>query len=212
MPDKPCIAVVDDDQALRDSLTWLLDSVGLKTLAYGDGEALLDAEPGHHDVILLDVRMPGLSGLQVQQRLGERGDDTPVIFMTGHGDVPMAVQALKAGACDFIEKPFNHQQLIDTVQQALARHRERRQAQGRLEALRERYAALRPKERQILVHVAEGLTSREIAAELGISAKTVEVYRLRAMKALGAANLAELVRLCVALELVDPLPDASSPS
>ncbi|TLF51937.1 response regulator transcription factor [Halomonas urmiana] len=212
MPDKPCIAVVDDDQALRDSLTWLLDSVGLKTLAYGDGEALLDAEPGRHDVILLDVRMPGLSGLQVQQRLGERGDDTPVIFMTGHGDVPMAVQALKAGACDFIEKPFNHQQLIDTVQQALAQHRRHRQAQGRLEALRERYAGLRPKERQILVHVAEGLTSREIAAELGISAKTVEVYRLRAMKVLGAANLAELVRLCVALELVAPLPDTPSPS
>ncbi|MEQ6887806.1 response regulator [Halomonas sp. CS7] len=212
MPDKPCIAVVDDDQALRDSLTWLLDSVGLSTLAYGDGEALLDAEPERHDVILLDVRMPGLSGLQVQQRLGERGDDTPVIFMTGHGDVPMAVQALKAGACDFIEKPFNHQQLIDTVQQALAQHRRHRRAQARLEALRERYAGLRPKERQILVHVAEGLTSREIAAELGISAKTVEVYRLRAMKALGAANLAELVRLCVALELVAPLPEARSPS
>jgi len=212
VPDKPCIAVVDDDQALRDSLTWLLDSVGLATLAYGDGEALLDAEAERHDVILLDVRMPGLSGLQVQQRLGERGDDTPVIFMTGHGDVPMAVQALKAGACDFIEKPFNHQQLIDTVQQALAQHRRHRQAEARLEALRERYAGLRPKERQILVHVAEGLTSREIAAELGISAKTVEVYRLRAMKALGAANLAELVRLCVALELVAPLPDAPSPS
>ncbi|QFU00873.1 Response regulator protein TmoT [Halomonas sp. THAF5a] len=207
MPDKPRIAVVDDDQALRDSLTWLLDSVGLSTLAYSDGEALLAAEPERHDVILLDVRMPGLSGLQVQQRLAERGDDTPVIFMTGHGDVPMAVQALKAGACDFIEKPFNHQQLIDTVQQALARHRRHREAQARLETLRARYADLRPKEQQILVHVAEGLTSREIAVELSISAKTVEVYRLRAMKALGAANLAELVRLCVALALVDCYPE-----
>ncbi|APE31676.1 DNA-binding response regulator [Halomonas aestuarii] len=212
MPDKPCIAVVDDDQALRDSLTWLLDSVGLATVAFGDGEAFLAASPSRLDAVLLDVRMPGLSGLQVQQRLLECDPDLPVIFMTGHGDVPMAVQALKAGAFDFIEKPFNHQQLIDTVQQALARHRQRRQSQARLEALRERYAGLRPKEQQILVHVAEGMTSREIAAHLAISAKTVEVYRLRAMKALGAANLAELVRLCVALGLVDPLPDEPSSS
>lgn len=209
MPDKPCIAVVDDDQALRDSLAWLLDSVGLKTLAYADGEALLEADPARHDVILLDVRMPGLSGLQVQQRLAERGDDAPVIVMTGHGDVPMAVQALKAGACDFIEKPFNHQQLIDSVQQAQARHRRHREAQARLDALRTRYAGLRPKERQILVHVAEGLTSREIAALLGISAKTVEVYRQRTMKALGAGSLAELVRLCVALGLVDRYPEGT---
>lgn len=207
MPDKPCIAVVDDDQALRDSLTWLLDSVGLATIAFGDGEAFLAASPARLDAVLLDVRMPGLSGLQVQQRLLERDHDLPVIFMTGHGDVPMAVQALKAGAFDFIEKPFNHQQLIDTVQQALAEHRRHRQSQQRLEALRARYAGLRPKERQILVHVAEGMTSREIAGHLDVSAKTVEVYRLRAMKALGAANLAELVRLCVALGLVEPLPD-----
>ncbi|MEQ6916762.1 response regulator transcription factor [Halomonas aquatica] len=207
MPNKPCIAVVDDDQALRDSLTWLLDSVGLATVAYGDGEAFLADLPSRLEAILLDVRMPGLSGLQVQQRLLERDVDLPVIFMTGHGDVPMAVQALKAGAFDFIEKPFNHQQLIDTVQQVLAQHRLRRQSQERLEALRERYAGLRPKERQILVHVAEGMTSREIAGHLDVSAKTVEVYRLRAMKSLGAANLAQLVRLCAALGLVTPLPD-----
>ncbi|TFH86473.1 response regulator transcription factor [Billgrantia azerbaijanica] len=203
---QPCIAVVDDDDALRESLAWLLDSVGLSTCAYPDGDAFLAAAPERHAAVLLDVRMPGLSGLQVQQRLNERGDSAPVIFMTGHGDVPMAVAALKAGAFDFIEKPFNHQQLIDTVQQALAEHRRLCATRSRLEMLHERYAALRPKERQILVHVAEGMTSREIAEHLGISAKTVEVYRLRAMKALGAANLAELVRLCVALGLVDALP------
>lgn len=202
----PCIAVVDDDEALRDSLAWLLESVGLSTHAYGDGEAFLAAAPEAHDAILLDVRMPGLSGLQVQQRLNERGDTTPVIFMTGHGDVPMAVAALKAGAFDFIEKPFNHQQLIDCVQQALAEHQRERRARSRLEALQAHYATLRPKEQQILVHVAEGMTSREIADHLGVSAKTVEVYRLRAMKALGAANLAELVRICVALGLVEALP------
>ena len=203
----PCVAVVDDDAALRDSLAWLLDSVGLATRAYADGEAFLAAAPDAFDAVLLDVRMPGLSGLQVQQRMKERGDNLPVIFMTGHGDVPMAVAALKAGAFDFIEKPFNHQQLIDTVQQALAEHQREREARKRHEALQACYAALRPKERQILVHVAEGMTSREIAERLGISAKTVEIYRLRAMKALGANNLAELVRLCVALGLVSPLPE-----
>ncbi|MDN3556426.1 response regulator transcription factor [Halomonas maura] len=202
-----CIAVVDDDQALRESLAWLLESVGLATLAYGDGEAFLAADPAAHDAILLDVRMPGLSGLQVQQRLRERGDDTPIIFMTGHGDVPMAVTALKAGAFDFIEKPFNHQQLIDIVQQALVEHRRHRHERARLEALQARFDALRPKEREILIHVADGMTSREIAEHLAISAKTVEIYRLRAMKALGAANLAELVRMVTALGLVPPLPD-----
>ncbi|MGM0982298.1 MAG: response regulator transcription factor [Pseudomonadota bacterium] len=206
-PPSSCIAIVDDDQALRDSLAWLLDSVGLTTCAYADGEAFLAADASGHDAILLDVRMPGLSSLQVQQRLIERGDETPVIFMTGHGDVPMAVSALKSGAFDFIEKPFNPQQLIDSVQQALTEHQRRRQAKQRLGELQARYAALRPKEQQILIHVAEGMTSRQIAEHLDISAKTVEIYRLRAMKALGAGNLAELVRLCVALGLVETLPD-----
>lgn len=203
----PCIAVVDDDEALRDSLAWLLDSVGLTTLAFADGEAFLAASADSFDAVLLDVRMPGLSGLQVQQRMLERGDIAPLIFMTGHGDVPMAVAALKAGAFDFIEKPFNHQQLIDAVQQALSESQRLRKLHQRLGALQERFAGLRPKERQILVHVAEGMTSREIAAHLDISAKTVEVYRLRGMKALGAGSLAELVRLCVALGLVDALID-----
>lgn len=205
----PCIAVVDDDEALRESMAWLLDSVGLTTLAFADGEAFLAASAESFDTVLLDVRMPGLSGLQVQQRMLERGDIAPVIFMTGHGDVPMAVTALKAGAFDFIEKPFNHQQLIDVVQQALSESQHLRTRHQRLDTLRERFAGLRPKERQILAHVAEGMTSREIAAHLDISAKTVEVYRLRGMKALGAGSLAELVRLCVALGLVDSLIEPS---
>ncbi|PMR78668.1 DNA-binding response regulator [Halomonas urumqiensis] len=204
------IAVVDDDQALRDSLTWLLDSVGLTTRAFADGESFLAADANAFGAVLLDVRMPGASGLQVQQRLIESNDTPPVIFMTGHGDVPMAVTALKAGAFDFIEKPFNQQQLIDTVQHALAEHLKVLQARTRQQKLQARYGALRPKERQILVHVAEGMTSREIAEHLDISAKTVEIYRLRAMKALEARSLAELVRLCVALELVEALPPQPS--
>ncbi|WP_256961378.1 response regulator transcription factor [Salinicola salarius] len=204
--DRSLVAVVDDDEALRDSLIWLLRSVGLETAAYPTGEALLEANDVHHAAILLDVRMPGLSGLQVQQQLRERGDVAPVIFMTGHGDVPMAVQALKAGAFDFIEKPFNHQQLIDCIQQALALNQHQRLAQRRHDELVARFAELRPKEQQILRHVAEGMTSREIAEHLDISAKTVEVYRLRTMRALGAENLAELVRMAVALGLVEVMP------
>lgn len=203
----PCIAVVDDDEALRDSLAWLLDSVGLATHAFADGEAFLATESSDYSAVLLDVRMPGLSGLQVQQRLIERGANPPVIFMTGHGDVPMAVTALKSGAFDFIEKPFNHQQLIDAVQQALAEHQRQHTVRERIDALRIRFDTLRPKEQRILVHVAEGMTSREIAMHLDISARTVEIYRLRAMKLLGAGSLAELVRICVALGLVESLFD-----
>lgn len=208
----PRVAIVDDNAALRESLQWLLESVELAAQPYTDGEAFLDAAPDSHDAILLDVRMPGLSGLQVQQRLAERNCEIPVIFMTGHGDVPMAVSALKTGAFDFIEKPFNHQQLIDIVQQALTEHRQRHQQRHQLDALRQRYEALRPKERDILVLVAEGLTSREVAGHLDVSAKTVEIYRLRAMKALGAKNLAELVRLITALGLVSALPASQPPT
>ncbi|WP_346797306.1 response regulator [Halomonas sp. Bachu 37] len=204
------IAVVDDDQALRDSLAWLLESVGLACCAFADGEAFLAADIGCFDVVLLDVRMPGISGLQVQQQLRDRGVTLPVIVMTGHGDVPMAVTALKTGAFDFIEKPFNHQQLLDTVQQALNEHQHERERQSRLARLEARYRALRPKEKQIVVHIGEGLTSREIAERIGVSHKTVEVYRLRAMKTMGAANLAELVRQAVVLQLVDPVSGVST--
>ena len=201
----PCVAVVDDDDDLRHSLTWLLQSVGLTTRGYESGEAFLAADPEAHDTLLLDVRMPGLSGLQVQQRLLERHCCPPLIMMTGHGDVPMAVAALKAGALDFIEKPFNQQQMLDVIQQALTSHQREQRAAQRLSALRQRYADLRPREQDVLVEVARGLTSREIAAQLGLSAKTVEVYRQRIMKALGADSLAHLVRQAVALELVDAM-------
>lgn len=205
------IAVVDDDQALRDSLVWLLESVGLTTHAFADGEAFLAAEHSDYGALLLDVRMPGMSGLQVQQQLVEHRAALPVIMMTGHGDVPMAVAALKNGAFDFIEKPFNHQQLIDVVQQALGNAYEQRRAVQQHRLLKARYQSLRPKEQNIVAHVAEGMTSKEIAEHMQISGKTVEVYRLRAMKAMGAANLAELVRQAVALELVPALTPTPSP-
>ncbi|MGO3770463.1 MAG: response regulator transcription factor, partial [Vreelandella alkaliphila] len=184
------IAVVDDDQALRESLVWLLESVGLTARAFHDGEQFLASQHDKLGALLLDVRMPGMSGLQVQQQLVDQGATLPVIMMTGHGDVPMAVAALKNGAFDFIEKPFNHQQLIDSVQQALGSAHQQQRAKQQLAMLRTRYQSLRPKEQRIVIHVAEGMTSREIAEHMEISGKTVEVYRLRAMKAMHAANLA----------------------
>ncbi len=203
------IAVVDDDQALRESLVWLLESVGLTAQAFHGGEQFLASQHDELGALLLDVRMPGMSGLQVQQQLVDQGATLPVIMMTGHGDVPMAVAALKNGAFDFIEKPFNHQQLIDSVQQALGSTHQQLHAQQQLALLRTRYQSLRPKEQRIVKHVAEGMTSREIAEHMQISGKTVEVYRLRAMKAMHASNLAELVRQAVALELVPTLSAAS---
>lgn len=199
------IAIVDDDQPLRESLAWLLESVGLTSCSFCDGEQFLSVPHDDFGVLLLDVRMPGMSGLQLQQHLMDQHSPLPIIMMTGHGDVPMAVTALKNGAFDFMEKPFNHQRLIDTVNQALesALHRQRHKQQ--YAQLKQRYQQLRPKEQRIVVHVAEGMTSREIAALMQISGKTVEVYRLRAMKTMGAANLAELVRQAVALELIPSL-------
>ncbi|WP_404377979.1 response regulator transcription factor [Vreelandella aquamarina] len=203
------IAVVDDDQALRESLVWLLESVGLTTRAFASGDAFLAAAHDAFGALLLDVRMPGMSGLQVQQQLVDRHASLPIIMMTGHGDVPMAVAALKNGAFEFIEKPFNHQQLIEVVQRALSSAGQQHQRKQALAQLRASFEALRPKEQRIVVHVAEGMTNREIAGHMGISAKTVEVYRLRAMKVMGAANVAELVRQAVALSLVPALlPDA----
>ncbi|MGY4877218.1 response regulator transcription factor [Vreelandella aquamarina] len=202
------IAIVDDDEALRDSLVWLLSSVGLESCTFVDGDSFLAANQNQTwKVVLLDVRMPGLSGLQVQQHLAEMGATSAVIMMTGHGDVPMATQALKSGAFDFIEKPFNHQQLIDSIQQALTHVQQQQTRDQKHHELSQRFASLRPKEQQIVRHVAQGMTSREIAEAMTISAKTVEVYRLRAMKTLGAANLAELVRQAVALKLVTALPE-----
>lgn len=205
-PPLSTIAVVDDDTALRESLVWLLSSVGLTAQPFSSGDAFLAAQRDHIAVLLLDVRMPGLSGLQVQQALLDQQDTLPIIMMTGHGDVPMAVAALKAGAFEFIEKPFNHQQIIEIVQRALEHARQRHQAQAQVASLKARYRSLKPKEQQIMAHVAHGLTNREIAEHMEVSPKTVEVYRLRAMKTMQAGNVADWVRQAVALGLVAALP------
>ncbi|MCM2320871.1 Response regulator protein TmoT [compost metagenome] len=200
------VYVVDDDQGLLDSTVWLLESVGLKALPFTSGRAFLDAcDPSVAACVLLDVRMPGMGGLNVQEELRARGIDLPVIFVSGHADVPIVVRAFKSGACDFIEKPCNEQLLLDSVQQALRRQAERHSRQGGPAALRARLDSLTPRERDVLLPLVQGYTSREIAEQLEISVKTVDLYRARVMKRMQAERLADLVGMACAAGLVDPL-------
>ncbi|PVZ39620.1 response regulator transcription factor [Pseudomonas sp. CC120222-01a] len=200
------VYVVDDDQGMRDSTVWLLESVGLQGVPFASGQAFLDAcvEDGPA-CVLLDVRMPGLGGMAVQQALRERGVQMPVIFVSGHADVPIVVRAFKAGASDFIEKPYSDQLLLDSVQAALERAGQARQDDLVLAAVQARVDALTPRERDVFVPLAQGLNNREIAERLGISVKTVDLYRGRVMKRLQAGSLAELVGIAIACGAVQAL-------
>ncbi|MFZ5936970.1 MULTISPECIES: response regulator transcription factor [Pseudomonas] len=200
------VYVVDDDQGMRDSTVWLLESVGLQGVPFASGQAFLDAcvEDGPA-CVLLDVRMPGLGGMAVQQALRERGVQMPVIFVSGHADVPIVVRAFKAGASDFIEKPYSDQLLLDSVQAALERAGQARQDDLVLAAVQARVDALTPRERDVFVPLAQGLNNREIAERLGISVKTVDLYRGRVMKRLEAGSLAELVGMAIACGAVQAL-------
>jgi FixJ family two-component response regulator len=200
------VYVVDDDQGLLDSTVWLLESVGLRARPFTSGRAFLDAcDPELPACVILDVRMPGMGGLNVQEELRARGIELPVIFVSGHADVPIVVRAFKAGACDFIEKPFNEQLLLDSVQQALRRQSERRDRQGGPAALRARLDSLTPRERDVLLPLVQGYTSREIAEQLDISVKTVDLYRARVMKRMQAERLSDLIGMACAVGLSDPL-------
>ncbi|BDM23439.1 response regulator transcription factor [Pseudomonas sp. LRP2-20] len=200
------VYVVDDDQGMRDSTVWLLESVGLQGVPFASGQAFLDAclDDGPA-CVLLDVRMPGLGGMAVQQALRERGLQIPVIFVSGHADVPIVVRAFKAGASDFIEKPYSDQLLLDSVQAALERAGQARQDDLALAAVQARLDALTPRERDVFVPLAQGLSNREIAERLGISVKTVDLYRARVMKRLHAGSLAELVGMAIACRAVQAL-------
>jgi RNA polymerase sigma factor (sigma-70 family) len=189
------VHVVDDDDAMRDSLVWLLESQGFGVDAYPSAESFLEAyRDDLHGCVVLDVRMPGMSGLELYERLAARHCVLPVIFVTGHGDVPMAVAALKKGAVDFIEKPFNDKDLLRLVQQCLELDRAQRSARREEAATLQRIATLTAREREVLDLVVLGRANREIADELGISVKTVEVHRSRLMEKMEAASIAELVR------------------
>jgi two-component system, LuxR family, response regulator FixJ len=194
--DAPWVYVVDDDEAVRDSLGMLLKSVGLSCEEYASAADFLDAyDPGRHSCLVADIRMPGLSGLELQQRLNERHAEIPVIFITGHGDVPMAVNAMKAGAVDFIQKPFRDQDLIDRIHTALAQDRERRSEREELRLIRKRLETLTPRETEVMDRVVRGQANKVIALDLGVSQRTVELHRARVMRKLGMRSLADLVRV-----------------
>lgn len=196
------VLVVDDDNAVRDSLKWLIESVGLSALLFASADEMLSSDALQHaGCILLDVRMPGISGLELQERLNARGVTTPVIVITGHGDVPMAVRAMKAGAMDFIEKPFSDQLLLDEIYRALEKDAESRKSAEMDARIHERYELLSPRERTVMTMVVEGMSNKAVAAELGLSQKTVEVHRARVMTKLRADSLAQLVRYAVQLGL-----------
>ena len=193
---EPLVHVVDDESAIRDSLGMLLRSVGLKSRAYAGAREFLESwHPLAAECLVCDVRMPGMSGLELQEALNARGANLPVVLITGHGDVAMAVRAMKAGASDFIEKPFNDQVLLDAVNRALARARDG-QGAGRAE-VEARLETLTPREREVLLLVAEGRPNKVVAARLGLSTRTVEVHRAKVMEKMQARSLAELVRMAI---------------
>lgn len=195
------IYIVDDDEALRDSLAWLLDSAGYLTQSYDSAEAFLaDYNDTLTGCALLDVRMPGMSGLELFDRLCELHATLPVIFITGHGDVPMAVAALKRGAADFIEKPFNDEDMLTLIRQCLVVEMEGRERRRQDAEVARRLDLLTQREREVLELIVAGRLNKQIADTLGISIKTVEVHRARVMEKMGANSLAELVQHVVALE------------
>jgi RNA polymerase sigma factor (sigma-70 family) len=193
---EPIVFVVDDDAAMCESMKWLLESAGLRVRTFDSAEAFLaDFCPDQPGCLVLDVHMRGLSGLELQARLAGDGHKLPVIMLTAHGDVSMAVRAVKAGAIDFLEKPVNDQVLLERVRHALAVDARVRAKQGRRRDLGARLATLTPRERQVMDLVAAGRANKQIAAELGISEKTIEVHRRRVMEKMEVHSAVELVRL-----------------
>ncbi|WP_133510406.1 response regulator transcription factor [Candidatus Thiosymbion oneisti] len=194
----PTVFVVDDDQAMRSSLKWLIESIGMQVKTYGSADEFLSSYfPGRAGCLLLDVRMPGMSGLELQAHLAREDSRLPVIIITGHGDVAMAVKAMKSGAVDFIEKPFHDEALLTSIRNALEFDEKQRALQSRRAEIAVRLAELTPREHEVMEMVTEGRANKEIATVLGVSAKTVEAHRARVMDKMGASSLAELVRMAL---------------
>ena len=192
----PIVYVIDDDASIRDALRRLFRSVGLEVELFGSPPEFLQRKrPDVPGCLVLDIRLPGKSGLDFQRELAETNIRIPIIFITAHGDIPMTVRAMKAGAVEFLTKPFRDQDLLDAVQLALERDRARRQHESEIATLRERVESLTPREREVLPLVVSGLLNKQIAAELGTSETTVKVHRSQLMRKMGAESLAELVRM-----------------
>lgn len=190
------VYVVDDDSSVREAIKSLIMSVGLRVETFGTAQEFLKSTrldaPG---CVVLDVRLPGLSGLDLQRELAAHGINLPVIFITGHGDIPMSVRAMKAGALEFLTKPFRDQDLLDAIQQALERDRSARQQRSETAELRERFDSLTAREREVMGLVVSGLLNKQIAGELGTSEVTIKIHRSQVMKKMDAGSLAELVRM-----------------
>jgi RNA polymerase sigma factor (sigma-70 family) len=196
------VYVVDDDVDVREGVSALLQSVGLKVVALSSTvEFLTHKRSEEPSCIILDVRLPGLSGLDFQAELAKAQNEIPIIFITGHGDIPMSVKAMKAGAIEFLTKPFREQDILDAVRVALERDRARHELQMQTQSLRSRYDALSDREQQVMTLVCAGLMNKQVAAEIGVSEVTVKVHRHNLMKKLDAGSLAELVRMADALRI-----------
>jgi len=196
------VHIVDDDASLREALSTLFRSVGLEARLYGSAQEFLDAEqPDAPGCLVLDVRLPGLSGLDFQEKLAGLGVGLPVVLMTGHGDIPMSVRGMKAGAVDFLPKPFRDQDMLDAVTTGLERDRARRAADGGRRELEQKFATLSPRERQVMALVTAGKLNKQVAGDLDLSEITVKIHRGAAMRKMGARSLADLVRMAEALHV-----------
>jgi FixJ family two-component response regulator len=196
------VIIIEDDASMREAIMTLIETVGLNGHMYASGQEFLQhAPPDGPSCLVLDVRLPGLSGLNLQRELARRGMDIPIIFITGHGDIPMSVQAMKAGAVEFLTKPFRDQDLLDAIAQALERDRAARRQRADMTALRQRYDTLTAREREVMRLTVAGLLNKQIASELGTSEKTVNIQRGRMMQKMQADSIAALVRIAEKLDM-----------
>jgi FixJ family two-component response regulator len=201
----PIVFVVDDDASMRDAVRSLMRSVGLRVELFSSPREFLQwKRPDAPSCLVLDVRLPGESGLDLQRELAEANIHLPIIFITGHGDIPMSVRAMKAGAIEFLTKPFRDQDLLDAIQVALELDRARRQRQAEIATLQERLRLLTPREREVLPLVVSGLLNKQVAAEIGTTEATVKVHRSQLMKKMGADSLPELVRMAQKIGIPGP--------
>jgi FixJ family two-component response regulator len=198
---EPTVFVVDDDEPVRDAIGMLLDTVGITHESFGSAQDFLGAYgSGRTGCLVLDIRMPGMSGLELQDQLAEHHDPIPILFITGHGDIPMAVEAMKKGAFDFIRKPFRDQELLERIQEALNRDAENREYHEDLAAVRANADSLTPREQEVFERVAEGQANKVVAIDLAISERTVEIHRSQVMQKMQARNLADLVKMKILLD------------